>query len=162
MQQQELNQIRQKEANMTALAAIGPRKKRKMESPVNGAGAEVEYHDRYSRLDHCLYIALNRDPNVWIDSGLCIHMFLKINMNVPFSCLPLPLRRVLALVPRRRVGPIVEAPDLSASASPGSTSGTCSSVWRMREKPVAHIYSTKASSNNTQGDETLNERNQSL
>ncbi|XP_036843818.1 transcription initiation factor TFIID subunit 4 isoform X3 [Oncorhynchus mykiss] len=40
MQQQELNQIRQKEANMTALAAIGPRKKRKMESPVNGAGAE--------------------------------------------------------------------------------------------------------------------------
>lgn len=42
MQQQELNQIRQKEANMTALAAIGPRKKRKMESPVNGAGAEVK------------------------------------------------------------------------------------------------------------------------
>uniref|UniRef100_A0A4W5N691 TATA-box binding protein associated factor 4 n=1 Tax=Hucho hucho TaxID=62062 RepID=A0A4W5N691_9TELE len=40
MQQQELNQIRQKEANMTALAAIGPRKKRKMESPVNGTGAE--------------------------------------------------------------------------------------------------------------------------
>uniref|UniRef100_A0A674F082 TATA-box binding protein associated factor 4 n=1 Tax=Salmo trutta TaxID=8032 RepID=A0A674F082_SALTR len=33
MQQQELNQIRQKEANMTALAAIGPRKKRKMNSP---------------------------------------------------------------------------------------------------------------------------------
>ncbi|CAB1336205.1 unnamed protein product, partial [Coregonus sp. 'balchen'] len=40
MQQQELNQIRQKEANMTALAAIGPRKKRKMNSPVSGAGAE--------------------------------------------------------------------------------------------------------------------------
>ncbi|XP_041702601.1 transcription initiation factor TFIID subunit 4 [Coregonus clupeaformis] len=40
MQQQELNQIRQKEANMTALAAIGPRKKRKMDSPVSGAGAE--------------------------------------------------------------------------------------------------------------------------
>ncbi|XP_020314304.1 transcription initiation factor TFIID subunit 4 [Oncorhynchus kisutch] len=40
MQQQELNQIRQKEANMTALAAIGPRKKRKMNSPVSGTGAE--------------------------------------------------------------------------------------------------------------------------
>ncbi|XP_029579440.1 transcription initiation factor TFIID subunit 4 isoform X1 [Salmo trutta] len=39
MQQQELNQIRQKEANMTALAAIGPRKKRKMNSPVR-TGAE--------------------------------------------------------------------------------------------------------------------------
>uniref|UniRef100_A0A4W5N6B3 TATA-box binding protein associated factor 4 n=1 Tax=Hucho hucho TaxID=62062 RepID=A0A4W5N6B3_9TELE len=38
MQQQELNQIRQKEANMTALAAIGPRKKRKMESPGSGSG----------------------------------------------------------------------------------------------------------------------------
>ncbi|KAJ8016241.1 hypothetical protein DPEC_G00005160 [Dallia pectoralis] len=32
MQQLELNQIRQREANMTALAAIGPRKKRKMDS----------------------------------------------------------------------------------------------------------------------------------
>nr|XP_046220674.1 transcription initiation factor TFIID subunit 4-like [Oncorhynchus gorbuscha] len=40
MQQQELNQIRQTEANMTALAAIGPRKKRKMNSPVSGTGAE--------------------------------------------------------------------------------------------------------------------------
>ena len=41
MQQQELAQIRQREANLTALAAIGPRKKRKMYSPVRGASAEV-------------------------------------------------------------------------------------------------------------------------
>ncbi|XP_040008663.1 transcription initiation factor TFIID subunit 4-like isoform X2 [Xiphias gladius] len=40
MQQQELAQIRQREANLTALAAIGPRKKRKMYSPVRGAVAE--------------------------------------------------------------------------------------------------------------------------
>lgn len=41
MQQQELAQIRQREANLTALAAIGPRKKRKMDSPVKGSSAEV-------------------------------------------------------------------------------------------------------------------------
>uniref|UniRef100_A0A665VNL7 TATA-box binding protein associated factor 4 n=1 Tax=Echeneis naucrates TaxID=173247 RepID=A0A665VNL7_ECHNA len=40
MQQQELAQIRQREANLTALAAIGPRKKRKMNSPVRGDSAE--------------------------------------------------------------------------------------------------------------------------
>ncbi|XP_056278320.1 transcription initiation factor TFIID subunit 4 isoform X3 [Pseudoliparis swirei] len=40
MQQLELAQIRQREANFTALAAIGPRKKRKMDSPVSGASAE--------------------------------------------------------------------------------------------------------------------------
>ncbi|XP_030590178.1 transcription initiation factor TFIID subunit 4 isoform X2 [Archocentrus centrarchus] len=40
MQQQELAQIRQREANLTALAAIGPRKKRRMDSPVRGAIAE--------------------------------------------------------------------------------------------------------------------------
>lgn len=33
MQQQELAQMRQRDANLTALAAIGPRKKRKMDSP---------------------------------------------------------------------------------------------------------------------------------
>ncbi|XP_049921083.1 transcription initiation factor TFIID subunit 4-like isoform X2 [Epinephelus moara] len=42
MQQQELAQIRQREANLTALAAIGPRKKRKMDSPVRGASAELQ------------------------------------------------------------------------------------------------------------------------
>ncbi|XP_056591149.1 transcription initiation factor TFIID subunit 4 isoform X2 [Triplophysa dalaica] len=40
MQQQELAQIRQREANMTALAAIGPRKKRKLDSPSLGTDAE--------------------------------------------------------------------------------------------------------------------------
>ncbi|XP_070695647.1 transcription initiation factor TFIID subunit 4-like isoform X2 [Pempheris klunzingeri] len=41
MQQQELAQIRQREANLTALAAIGPRKKRnRMDSPVRGVSAE--------------------------------------------------------------------------------------------------------------------------
>uniref|UniRef100_A0A8D0A414 Si:dkey-219c3.2 n=1 Tax=Sander lucioperca TaxID=283035 RepID=A0A8D0A414_SANLU len=39
MQQQELAQIRQRDANLTALAAIGPRKKRKMGSPGGGAVA---------------------------------------------------------------------------------------------------------------------------
>ncbi|XP_072222823.1 transcription initiation factor TFIID subunit 4-like isoform X2 [Leuresthes tenuis] len=41
MQQLELAQIRQREANLTALAAIGPRKKRKVDSPVRGASAEA-------------------------------------------------------------------------------------------------------------------------
>lgn len=58
MQQQELAQIRHREANLTALAAIGPRKKRKMDSPVRGGGAEVgeggvfiRISQRGSRLD---------------------------------------------------------------------------------------------------------------
>ncbi|XP_071317766.1 transcription initiation factor TFIID subunit 4-like isoform X2 [Trachinotus anak] len=42
MQQQELAQMRQRDANLTALAAIGPRKKRKLDSPGGGAaGTEV-------------------------------------------------------------------------------------------------------------------------
>ncbi|KAI4794178.1 hypothetical protein KUCAC02_032225 [Chaenocephalus aceratus] len=42
MQQQELAQVRQREANLTALAAIGPRKKRKMDSPgATPSGTEV-------------------------------------------------------------------------------------------------------------------------
>ncbi|XP_061760528.1 transcription initiation factor TFIID subunit 4-like isoform X2 [Nerophis ophidion] len=40
MQQQELAQIMQREANLTALAAIGPRKKRKMDSPLRASSAE--------------------------------------------------------------------------------------------------------------------------
>ncbi|XP_024148537.1 transcription initiation factor TFIID subunit 4 isoform X1 [Oryzias melastigma] len=40
MQQLELAQIRQREANLAALAAIGPRKKRKTDSPVRGASAD--------------------------------------------------------------------------------------------------------------------------
>ncbi|CAN9498651.1 unnamed protein product [Ophioblennius macclurei] len=41
MQQQELAQMRQRDANLTALAAIGPRKKRKLDSP-GGAAAGGE------------------------------------------------------------------------------------------------------------------------
>ncbi|XP_044211826.1 transcription initiation factor TFIID subunit 4-like [Thunnus albacares] len=42
MQQQELAQMRQRDANLTALAAIGPRKKRKLDSPGGAtAGSEV-------------------------------------------------------------------------------------------------------------------------
>ncbi|XP_065589230.1 transcription initiation factor TFIID subunit 4-like [Cyrtonyx montezumae] len=45
MQQQELAQMRQRDANLTALAAIGPRKKRKLDSPglltVGGEGLSV-------------------------------------------------------------------------------------------------------------------------
>ncbi|XP_074532812.1 transcription initiation factor TFIID subunit 4-like isoform X2 [Halichoeres trimaculatus] len=42
MQQQELAQMRQRDANLTALAAIGPRKKRKMDSPGGStSGSEV-------------------------------------------------------------------------------------------------------------------------
>ncbi|XP_034734813.1 uncharacterized protein LOC117948951 [Etheostoma cragini] len=40
MQQQELAQIRQRDANLTALAAIGPRKRRRGGSPGGGAGSE--------------------------------------------------------------------------------------------------------------------------
>lgn len=42
MQQQELAQMRQRDANLTALAAIGPRKKRKLDSPgLLAPGGEV-------------------------------------------------------------------------------------------------------------------------
>uniref|UniRef100_A0A673JRE4 Transcription initiation factor TFIID component TAF4 C-terminal domain-containing protein n=1 Tax=Sinocyclocheilus rhinocerous TaxID=307959 RepID=A0A673JRE4_9TELE len=42
MQQQELAQMRQRDANLTALAAIGPRKKRKVDSPgATTTGTEV-------------------------------------------------------------------------------------------------------------------------
>lgn len=40
MQQQELAQMRQRDANLTALAAIGPRKKRKLDSPGASTGSE--------------------------------------------------------------------------------------------------------------------------
>ncbi|TWW76105.1 TFIID subunit 4 RNA polymerase II TBP-associated factor subunit C [Takifugu flavidus] len=50
MQQQELAQMRQRDANLTALAAIGPRKKRKLDSP-GGAAAGTEV----GRLRHPLW-----------------------------------------------------------------------------------------------------------
>ncbi|XP_061429079.1 transcription initiation factor TFIID subunit 4-like [Lethenteron reissneri] len=40
MQQAELAQMRQRDANLTALAAIGPRKKRKIDSPSHGSSGE--------------------------------------------------------------------------------------------------------------------------
>ncbi|KAI4873639.1 hypothetical protein NFI96_031475, partial [Prochilodus magdalenae] len=40
MQQQELAQMRQRDANLTALAAIGPRKKRKVDALASGSGPE--------------------------------------------------------------------------------------------------------------------------
>ncbi|KAK3564637.1 hypothetical protein QTP86_024245, partial [Hemibagrus guttatus] len=53
MQQQELAQMRQRDANLTALAAIGPRKKRKLDSP-GASGAEVREQSCYLRLDEPL------------------------------------------------------------------------------------------------------------
>ncbi|XP_063071880.1 transcription initiation factor TFIID subunit 4-like isoform X2 [Engraulis encrasicolus] len=41
MQQQELAEIRQRDANLTALAAIGPRKRKKMDSPGSAGAAEA-------------------------------------------------------------------------------------------------------------------------
>lgn len=41
MQQQELAEIRQRDANLTALAAIGPRKRKKLDSPGSAGAAEV-------------------------------------------------------------------------------------------------------------------------
>lgn len=41
MQQLELAQMQQREANLTALAAIGPRKKRPLDSSNAGSGTEV-------------------------------------------------------------------------------------------------------------------------
>lgn len=58
MQQQELAQIRHREANLTALAAIGPRKKRKMDSPVRGGGAEV---------GEGAFIRISQQGRNWID-----------------------------------------------------------------------------------------------
>lgn len=43
MQQQELAQLRQREANLTALAAIGPRKKRKFLDSPSSSSAEVRH-----------------------------------------------------------------------------------------------------------------------
>ena len=58
MQQQEQAQIRQRDANLTALAAIGPRKRRKMDSPgSSNAGAEVQHTLRHA-LRHTLRCTL--------------------------------------------------------------------------------------------------------
>lgn len=53
MQQQELAQMRQRDANLTALAAIGPRKKRKLDSPgLLTIGGEVRGYTQNKRIDY--------------------------------------------------------------------------------------------------------------
>ncbi|GAA6092918.1 transcription initiation factor TFIID subunit 4-like [Tachysurus ichikawai] len=54
MQQQELAQMRQRDANLTALAAIGPRKKRKVDSPGATSGTEVQsrFKENQNSLQH--------------------------------------------------------------------------------------------------------------
>lgn len=53
MQQQELAQMRQRDANLTALAAIGPRKKRKLDSPgLLTIGGEVYVCTQKQRIDY--------------------------------------------------------------------------------------------------------------
>lgn len=72
MQQQELAQMRQRDANLTALAAIGPRKKRKVDSPGTApSGTEVKINAPHiffclspSRKAHLIY-CLNGHPMLW-------------------------------------------------------------------------------------------------
>lgn len=53
MQQQELAQMRQRDANLTALAAIGPRKKRKLDSPgLLTIGGEVCVYTQNKRISY--------------------------------------------------------------------------------------------------------------
>lgn len=60
------------------------------------------------------------------------------------------MQRDQGRVPLRLEAQVEQAPDsLCDSASLESTSGTCSSVWRMKEEPVTHTCSIKASSNST-------------
>lgn len=67
--------------------------------------------------------------------------------TLPFLC-PSPLScRDREQVPLCLVGLLHQAPDPHGSASHASISGTCSSVWRMRDLPVAPISSTRAFSN---------------
>lgn len=54
MQQQELAQMRQRDANLTALAAIGPRKKRKVDSPgATPSGTEVRTNSPIGYIIKC-------------------------------------------------------------------------------------------------------------
>lgn len=68
MQQQELAQMRQRDANLTALAAIGPRKKRKVDSPGSGSGTEVQYifHLWFCFLSLLANLSVQRfSPSLW-------------------------------------------------------------------------------------------------
>lgn len=134
MQQQELAQIRQREANLTALAAIGPRKKRKMDSPVRGASAEVRNNGAICRTR--LVLVLN--CFTFAKKGSVIDGIVFAHPRAQGQARP------------SLEAPAEQAPDsLCDSASPESTSGICSSAWRMKEGPVTHTCSIKASSNST-------------
>lgn len=63
MQQQELAQMRQRDANLTALAAIGPRKKRKLDSP-GGATAGTEVRDETSYIHSVTAFTVSRGRSV--------------------------------------------------------------------------------------------------
>lgn len=64
MQQQELAQMRQRDANLTALAAIGPRKKRKLDSP-GGTAAGTEVGSSHTT---CFYSIALRSSGVESDA----------------------------------------------------------------------------------------------
>lgn len=131
MQQQELAQIRQREANQTALAAIGPRKKRRMDSPVRGANAEVG----------------NVEP--FATGNLLAFWMISDSLNTSIKSFLSP-SRAQGQAPPILEAPVERAPDSSCdSASLESTSGTCCLVWRMKARPVTHTCSIKASSNST-------------
>lgn len=76
MQQQELAQMRQRDANLTALAAIGPRKKRKLDS-VGGANTGSEVSDRAVpaevpltfHIDSALLLIFPRLPLVFVEAS---------------------------------------------------------------------------------------------
>lgn len=102
MQQQELAQIRQREANLTALAAIGPRKKRKMDSPVSGASSEV-LNTYPSALDTFLY-------NEWLNLAK------KGNQDSTIFSI-LSLSRAQGLDPPTRGAPVEGAQDSSPASA---------------------------------------------
>lgn len=58
MQQLELAQMQQREANLTALAAIGPRKKRPLDSSNAGSGMEVL---RWFAMTHMMALYLHTE-----------------------------------------------------------------------------------------------------
>ncbi|GAA6101317.1 transcription initiation factor TFIID subunit 4-like isoform X1 [Tachysurus ichikawai] len=66
MQQQELAQMRQRDANLTALAAIGPRKKRKLDSP----GAPENYNLNPKLDKNSLYYSSECDFSKGVSTGL--------------------------------------------------------------------------------------------
>uniref|UniRef100_A0A8C2HAT1 Transcription initiation factor TFIID component TAF4 C-terminal domain-containing protein n=1 Tax=Cyprinus carpio TaxID=7962 RepID=A0A8C2HAT1_CYPCA len=85
MQQQELAQMRQRDANLTALAAIGPRKKRKVDSPgATATGTEVRTSLHRTVLDEC-----KRSVAIQVKSleTLLFLMFLKEVSSAHQACI---------------------------------------------------------------------------